>query len=114
METIKLWIYLARRDKSAVELLTAVYGSKQTPARLTDIKPLLLPQSINNDLEKKVSDNKLLWELWIESAENFDELRSVLKARGYKQVPTSGTPTFGSYQVVVNNKFLPQIKTMLR
>lgn len=114
METIRIWIYLARRDKSAVELLTSVLGEKQTPNRLTDLAPLLLPQSVRNQIEKKVTENKLLWELWIESADNFDDLRTALRNRGYKQIPTSGTPIFNSYQIVINNKFLPQTKSMLR
>ena len=114
METIKIWVYLARRDNSAVELLTSVLGSQQTPNRLTDLAPLLLPQHVKNQIEKKVNDNNLLWELWVESASTFDSLRTALKNRGYKQIPTSGTPIFNSYQIVVNNKFLPQTKSMLR
>lgn len=111
---LTLWLYAARRDKTEVELFTSVLGRKQTPIRITDLSPLQLPTVIKNKIDQEYENRKLLWELWLEDASSFEDLRTKLKLRGYSGVPTNSTLLFNAYQITINNNFLPQTKSMLR
>ena len=54
---------------------------------IEDIKDLNLPDIYTGDLQKTVYDNRLLHEVWLEWADNFNEFRGKLRQRGYSNVP---------------------------
>ena len=90
MET---YLYLGRRDKKGVKVLT-VFGSQNSPRiRVEDIKSLHLYPSLETSLEKTIYEHRFLWEVWIEGANNFEELKEKLKQRGYRNIPMHAEQT---------------------
>jgi len=77
-------------------------------------------------ISKEILENKMLWELWIEAAENYDSLRKGLKKRRYKNLPLSYSSVCQEYEnkvytpkeklkpIELNRKLTNPIKTMLR
>lgn len=89
---------------------------KCLPTRLNDLQSLNLKQKHYNDLNKIVNDNKIQWEIWIESAKDYSVLRQSLNKRGYRNTPMSDLPEILSNMptntsVIAN---LPNQKTMMR
>jgi hypothetical protein len=115
MKTMKMYLYLARRNKSQVRLLTILSGTEYPATRLTDVKKLGLPSGITAKLTAYIHENRMSWEPWIESAENFAELRKKLTARGFEGFPLSSSPVFeAAFERVSSQLVAPKIKTMLR
>lgn len=116
-ETIyDLYLYFARRDKSAVRILSIFKGKEQAPTRLDSLEPLNLPNNFRLQLEKVIFTDRLLWEPWIESFESFDDFRNSLRKRAYLNIPISNRPEYPSplgSKTVVNTANLPQTRTML-
>jgi hypothetical protein len=90
----KIYLYLARRDKSQVKILSIFKGEKLLATRIPNIKDLNLPEILETKIGMSVHQNRFLWEVWIESAENSSQLKKSLIKRGYKDVPISGQPLF--------------------
>ena len=95
-------MYLARRDKKGVKILNVFWGDVP-PTRVKDIKALNLPSHLERQVIKRVHKERMLWELWIDSAEDFTELRESLKRRGYKNLPTHG-PGLSYFSSVATEK----------
>jgi hypothetical protein len=116
--TTKIWLYLAKRDKKGIELLSIFDGSKQTPLRVTDITVLNLPQTLKVKLENIIYDKRFFWEPWLESAETYKELKNNLKLRGYSSIPVNGQPAVGTNNLndleEVNTKAITNDKIMLQ
>jgi hypothetical protein len=111
-----LYLYLARRDKSAIRILTIFRSKKQSPNRLDSLAPLNLPNNLMLQLEKIIYTDRLLWEPWIETFENFDDFRKTLRKRGYLNIPISNRPEYPSplgSKSVINTSNLPQKKIMI-
>lgn len=110
-----LWIYLARRDKKGIKLVVTLQARAVLPSRLPNPADLRLPYGISQKIEKIVKENKMLWELWMESADNFSDLRESLKKRGYTELPVVNQPLIiPTASIEINSGLLPQNKTMLR
>ena len=113
-----LFLYLARRDSKGVRILTILRGRPQTAVRLTDLSVLNLPSSWQVEIEKVVFDDRMLWEPWIESAEDYAQLKTRLKKRGYSNLPINGQSEFVRSDLAtppeINVANLPQAKSMLR
>jgi hypothetical protein len=62
------------------------------PTRLADIKTLNLPSELSLEIERTINTNRMLFEPWIQSANNYQELKESLKRRGYKNLPISMSP----------------------
>ncbi len=113
--TSKLYLYLTRRDKKEVKILTTFQGHAVPPTRVRDIRRLGLPREMANRLKQAIHDDRLLWEPWIESAESFDRLKASLKNRGYK-APRRAIQRFHSNEIMNSNvknlgKVMPSLKT---
>lgn len=117
-EPTTLWLYLARRDKRGVRVLTLLTGRPQNPVRLTDLGLLQLPEAWQAEIERVIDEERMLWEPWIESAPTFDELRERLKTRGYTGLPLNGQPQFTRSDLLsppqINVSNLPKPKKMVR
>ena len=90
----KIYLYLGRRDKTEVKLLSIFNGQTLPPTRIANIKDLNLPKSLETKISATIHQNRLMWEVWIEGAENTAQLRNNLLKRGYKDVPLTGRPLF--------------------
>ena len=123
--TKKTYLYLARRDKKGVKILTVLSNAKDnfTFSRIKDIKSLGLPNEISIKIEEAVYTDRMMWEPFIECTENYGNLKTNLQSRGYSNVPIHFSPTCPLEGKVDSNKqpYHPQpamptkpIKTMLR
>ena len=112
-----LYLYLGRRDKTGIRLLAILKGEETLATRIDDINGLGLPSSWTSQLSNIVYENRMLWELWLESADSWDSLRSTLKTRGYTNVPIKGTPEYEpaiTSTPAVNLNSLPKKSLMIR
>lgn len=69
-------------------------GDSITRTLIDDIKDLNLPDIYTGNLQKTVHENRLLWEVWIESAESFSEFHDNLYKRGYFNIPYRCSPLY--------------------
>jgi hypothetical protein len=113
-----LWLYLARRDSKGIRVLTVLRGRNQPALRITDMSVLQLPSSWEAEIRQIVEDNRLQWELFIESADDYDTLRQNLKNRGYTSLPLNNQPEFIRNDIndapEINVARLPKQYSMLR
>jgi hypothetical protein len=56
------------------------------------LKKLNLPQLWETKIEQIIHENRLLYEPWLESATDYNELRDRLKGRGFTGVPMGPNP----------------------
>lgn len=115
----KIYLYLARRDKTAVKILCIFQGDSIPPTRVPDIKDLNLPPALEGKVGTTAFQNRFLWEVWIESAENSGELKKSLLKRGYKDLPMAGRPLFSlkkedAVDAILANNLGIKKKTMLQ
>jgi hypothetical protein len=89
-----LYLYLAKRNKSQIKILSVLRGGECPPIRVTDVKKLSLPLSLTAKLEKQIHEDRMQWEPWIESAESYTALAKSLQKRGFKSLPLCGSPMF--------------------
>lgn len=118
-ETVNLFIYLGRRDKTGIRIIAKVVGREQSSVRLTDegLLSLQLPSSWYTEISQIIYDDRMQWEPWIESVSDFETWRASLKKRGYSNIPVSSQPEFTQSKVQsvqVNVTYLPAKKKMLR
>ena len=114
-----LYLYLARRDKSAIRIIAKLKGQEQIPIRIKieDLVTFQLPVVWYNTISKIIYDNRMLWEPFIQSVDKFEDFRSQLKIRGYSNIPLSAQPEFTLSTIqnqVVNLSNLPKLTTMIR
>jgi hypothetical protein len=90
---MSLYLYLARRDKTGVKVLSIFQSNKVYPAtRVTDVESLGLPAGLQESISSAVHNDRMLWEPWVESADNYEELKKSLRERGYSGVPQYSMP----------------------
>lgn len=111
-----LYIYLGKRDKSAVKILVIARGKPVAVSRLENPEILNLPSTMNDELIQTIYDNRMLWEPWVESADTFEDLRAALKDRGYGNIPLSSQPQISirATTPTVNTNQLPKKNAMIR
>jgi hypothetical protein len=113
-----LWIYLARRDKTGIKMTSKFRGKKIMPSRIESIEDLHLPPSYADYIKTLIYENRMLYEPWIESANDYATLVQNLKLRGYTNVPVSGKLLYGlntnGYPPEISVRNIPEKKTMTR
>lgn len=113
---MKNYLYLARRDKSTIKMLAILTGGEHPASRIADVKQLNLAIELEQKIIIQTKENKMLWELWLESATDYVDLKSKLKRRGYTNLPLTSNALFGlDYHNA--RRFTPvntPVKTMLR
>lgn len=115
-ETITLWLYLARKDKKGIKILAKLMSRELYPTVIENVSQLGLPSSwevkINEYIE---SQGKIYWDVYIQTAKTFDDLKSNLKKRGYSDIPINGNPMILILpQFLINVNLFPKQKTMIR
>lgn len=112
-----VWLYLARRDKKAVRVLAKAQGKNVMANRLENIDHLNLPADWSTKIKQTVHDNRMLWELWIESFDDYEQLKAALLGRGFSNIPMSPQPEMRISMKEVPNLNLSRIataKTMIK
>lgn len=110
----QIFLYLARRDKSAVRIMAILTGQART-GRVHDLKALSLPPEIAPTIINEAHANRMLWEVWVEPAEDYDALKKRLEKRGYRNLPFSGQPVVRYIPgQSINSKSILNRNTMLR
>ena len=118
---MRIYLYLARRDKKGIKIIT-IFPSKSgySHTRVSDIKSLTLPDDLESSITKDVHENRMLWEPWLEGAENYSDLKKSLIKRGYSNIPLCEAPAFVHKVRIVKSKeerndpVGKPIKTMIR
>lgn len=87
-----IYLYMAKRDKKGIKILTIFKGKEISRTLVNDINKLNLPDNLSQDITNTIQENKMLWETWIEYADNFNDFRSKLTARGYSNLPIKSKP----------------------
>lgn len=87
-----IYLYLTKRDKKDVKLVTLLQGECPTAMRVADLKALALPESWTLALEAIVASHRNHFDLWMESAPDVMELQKRLRARGHRHVPIMTSP----------------------
>jgi hypothetical protein len=91
-------------------------------SRVKDVKSLSLPDSIEQSIAAIVDEHKMDWELWIQSADDFEVFRASLGKRGYTNLPNYSTPLYRPERdaltpkpvAIPNTRALHKPKTMLQ
>ena len=116
---MKVFLYLAKRDKTGVKVLAHLRSNKRLFGRVTNLKDLNLPQAWESRVEGIIHENRMLWEPWVETAESYQALKKAMLSRGYTALPSHSMPVIrginASDEVQPNNtdNFQPS-KTMIR
>ncbi|NIQ15931.1 MAG: hypothetical protein GTO02_16515 [Candidatus Dadabacteria bacterium] len=85
----KVYLYLLRRDKKDVKIVGCLSSSARLyPTRLTDLDWLGLAAHERLELATIAHEHRAEWEVWLESAENYSELKDSLEKRRV-MVPSS-------------------------
>jgi hypothetical protein len=115
----QIFIYLARRDKKGIKnLFNFPYKNKIYPTKISNsnIEHFQFSNEIKNVLYVELDKNKMLYEIYAESAESFQNLKDALKKRGFKNLPLQQI----SLKLMVNNRninedfLITKNSTMLR
>jgi len=116
--TSKIYLYLARRDHKEVKVILTLQGLETTATRLTDVALLRLDPELMPELRNIIYEHRMEWEPWVESAENYADLKKKLEGRGYTNVPLKSKPLHSASSLsnphVADTRNIGTRKTMLR
>lgn len=103
----KLYIYLANRNKNGIKVLSVFLNKNEyAPTKITETSRLGLQKDLQSNIEKATYENRMYWDLWIESAESYSKLKESLKKRGYYNIPLFSSPMFQiEHMVITNSEF---------
>jgi hypothetical protein len=114
----RLYLYLASRSKKGIKLVTVLQSESVTTSKLTDLSSLDLPPIWERQISQIIHENRMLYEPWVETAKDFNELVSRLKERGYSDMSVGVNPLleFKAYSVapVADTSSCKVTKTMIK
>ena len=113
-QTHKAYLYLARRDKKGAKLVASFQSEAELVTRVPNIKSLNLPAKLEKQIEKIAYDNRMEWELWIETVDSYESLKKNLYKRGYSDLSTNPIPMILSFTPLDDKQLEKPPKTMLR
>jgi len=109
---IDTYVYLAKRDKRGIKILTIFQSQNHIPERANNLSEIPMEINVLQKIQQIVYDNRLNWEPWIESAGTYDQLKAKLKKRGYTGIPMSQQPEVPSPKKVVTR--VQESKVMIK
>lgn len=112
----KIFVYLGKRDKKEIKVLGILNNNKKchpTKIKIEQINEINLPNEIINSIKEEYKKNKLIWEIYLESSDSYEELKKSLFRRGYKNLPLHQI-TLNIIKSQINEKIFEENKTMLR
>ena len=95
MNKNKMYVYLARRDKGGVKIIGGFDHSKKVyPTKLSeeDLFAMNMNQAAASEIVSESRKARMEYDLFVETAESFEKLRSSLASRGYSRIPHSHFP----------------------
>lgn len=106
----KLYLYLAKRDKTGFKLI-ATFPTNQSypPTKVDDVAKLGLSENIVNEIKPIIYENRMRYDVWIQTAKDFKELKASLQYRGYKNLPIQMSPMYRQ-GTSIRNKSEPKPK----
>ncbi len=114
----RLYLYLTGRDKKGVKVLMTLQGLDTPPTRVANIADLRLQPELYEELDKFIESHKIGWEMWIESANSYQDLSDSLLKRGHSEVPIKCNPLHSESNFsdphIADTRLLPKRKTMIR
>lgn len=115
----QIFIYLARRDKKGIKnLFNFPYKTKVYPTKInnSNIEHFQFSEEIKNVLYSELFTNKMLYDLYIESAESFQKLKDSLIKRGFKNLPLQqiSLKLMASNRNINENFLVTKNSTMIR
>lgn len=114
---LDLYIYLLRRDKKGVKILSLIKGKPLIPTKIVDAAELNLPGNLAKEINNAIFDSRMMWECWAETTDTFENLRKSLTKRGYVNIPSSNQPELkysGSKLPVANVSKISKQSVMLQ
>lgn len=78
---------MASRSKKGIKVITVLQGNSIISSKLENVKSLSLPSLWEKKINQIIKENHMLYEPWIESAKDFEELKQRLKGRGFNELP---------------------------
>ena len=116
-----LYLYLAKNDRKGLKILTVFKNKPTVPAiQIENISLLHLPQGFTDKLQQAVNANSTLYTTWIETANNFEELKTQMYRRGYSNMYYSAPLLPFEYESTFDpalpniNKLSSKTKSMLQ
>lgn len=113
----KMYAYLARRDKKGVKFIgSSPHSSKVYPTKVSesDIPHLSMDQMTSSELLVALKENHMEYELFLETAESFDSLKSSLYSRGYSKIPSTLFSTAFRPKAINEKMLVTKNSTMTR
>ena len=84
----EVFIYLARLDKKGIKAVSSFrHSAKVYPTKIDDVSSLGLSPDLAGRVSKEAYENRMHYELYLESAPSFEELKNALRSRGYANLP---------------------------
>lgn len=115
MSRNSLYIYLARRDKKGIKVVSGFdFDGRVYATRVQDISRLGLSPQVSGQVAREAYENRMEYELFVESAESFDELRASLAGRGYSQLPLQQFTGYIGSTSINTNALVTGKSTMIR
>lgn len=115
MEKNRLYIYLARLDKTGVEVVAGFpYTRKVYPTRIQDVEVLGLPPAIHSSVSAEARDKRMTHEMYAESAPSYQALKDSLAGRGYNNLPIHQFTGYLGRATVNDSTLVTKKSTMLR
>ena len=111
---MKHFLYLCKRDKKGTILLLSLNGSQIPKTFLYDFENLGLPEDIKSKCENYYNPLRLSWQIIIESANSFNDIKKRLHKNGYQNIQIDNSPLFLNLETA-NQKIFEKIdKIMLQ
>lgn len=86
----QIYVYLAKKDKKGIKTIASFSSNIKcypTKVELENLDQVQLASSIKNTIYEEINKNKLIYDIYIESSDSFENLRKSLLERGYKNIP---------------------------
>jgi len=113
-----MYVYLARRDKKGIKIISSFTHKTQcypTKINIKELSKTLLPYGIQEQIAIEFQKNNLIYEIYMESASSADELKKSLISRGYKNIPLQQISLSLNNNPQINeNVLVTKNSTMLR
>lgn len=91
---MKIYVYLAHRDKEGIKLMGNFNSNQEVHQKISNTAELKLPKDLEKAISSAAYENRMKWDLWIESAIDFKDLSKKLKNRGFKNIPSHSLSLF--------------------
>jgi hypothetical protein len=108
---MKNYIYLAHRDKEGIKLLGSFKSNQETHQKINP-NELKLSKDLEKAIAAAVFQNRMKWDLWIESANDYQDLSKKLKNRGFKNLSKNSLSVFDFAldKISVNKNYVAFLK----